>query len=131
MKRSLVALVLGGALLLGSVGVTGTASAQTTSLPSQSQITNFLNRALAQATTFCASRPNIAVCKRLPTEAQVTNLVNRVSTAVRNGGGQAAIRARLAPVRDQVCANSGRVLAKVPLQFRPQATQAVNRLCAV
>lgn len=131
MKRTIAAVTLCGALLLGSVGVAGSASAQTPA-PSQfqTQVTNFLNQLVSQANAFCASRPDFSLCKRVPTEAQVTNLVNRVTSAVAARGGVEAIKARIAPLKSQLCAGANRVLPKVPAQFRTQATQAVNRLCA-
>lgn len=133
MIRRFAALLLGGALLVGSVGIAGTASAQSgLTSQQQAQINQLLNNALQQANQFCASNPNVALCRKLPkiTQAQIDNLVNRINQAVIRAGGTQAIANRLAPVKAQVCANQATVLAKVPVKYRPQATTALARLCA-
>lgn len=133
MIRKFAALFVGGAIVLGSVGVAGTANAQTGLTPTQqTQITQLLNQALAQANTFCTANPTFALCKYLPkiTQTEITNLVNRINTAVISAGGVEGIQARLAPVKARVCANKDTLLARIPLQYRTKATTAINRLCA-
>ena len=133
MFRKFAALFVGGAILVGSVGVAGTASAQTGLTPTQqSQITQLLNRALEQANQFCARTPNFPLCRFLPriTQTEVNRLVTQINSAVIRAGGTEAIKNRLAPAKAKLCANKDTVLAKVPVKYRTQATSAVNRLCA-
>jgi len=129
MRRKLTALLLGGALLLGATGMVGTAEASTTAPTNQSTV---INQLLARITTQCAARPTTPLCvqfNRLST-AQINRAVDQVNRAVQQGGGAEAIRARLTTARATVCANPNTVLARVPAQFKTQATQAVTRLCA-
>lgn len=134
MIRKFAALFVGGAILVGTVGVAGTASAQTSGLTpeQQTQVTQLLNRTLQQANQYCASNPTFALCRFLPkiTQTEITNLVNRINSAVIRAGGVEAIKNRLAPVKSKLCANKAIVLARVPAQYRTQATTAINRLCA-
>jgi|688.fasta_scaffold09990_9 hypothetical protein len=137
MRRKFAAILLGGALLVGAVGFTGTAEAQTGLNPDQTaKVTQFLNGLLAKANQFCAQNPSVSLCKKVPsiTQAQIDGLVSRVNSAVIRAGGVEAIKARLASaggtVKAQLCANSSKVLAKVPAKYRTQAQSAVTRLCA-
>lgn len=133
MKRTITALFVGGAILVGSLGITGTASAQTgLSSNQQSQLTQVLNNVLAQANQICARVPSIPLCRFLPrvNQVDINRLVTQVNSAVIRSGGIAAIESRLAPVKSQLCANKDRVLARVPGAFRTQAATAINRLCS-
>ncbi len=137
MRRKIVAVLLGGALLVGAAGFSGTAEAQTGLTPDQSaKLTQFLNGLLAQANQFCAQNPSVSLCSKLPSisQAQIDSLVARVNSAVIRAGGIEAIKARLnsagGTVKAQLCANSSKVLAKVPTKYRTQAQAAVTRLCA-
>jgi len=133
MFRKFAALLVGGAIIFGSVGVAGTANAQTGLTPAQQQqLTQTINRAIEQANRACAANPRAVLCQYLSrvNQVEVANLVGRINTAVTRGGGVEAVKARLAPAKAKLCANRTAVLSKVPAAYRTQATTALNRLCA-
>jgi hypothetical protein len=130
MRRKLTAVLLGGAIVAGSLGFAGTVEARPASTNAATQ--NAVNRIVAQITARCAAQPSAPLCRQVNrlTPAQVNNISNRVTQAVRQAGGIGAVQARLGPLRQALCANPGVVLNRVPVQFRAQATAAVARLCA-
>ena len=137
MSRKLLAIFMGGALMLGVLGVgTAPAGAQLTS-GQQAQLTTGLNQLVNQINQLCANNPRLApVCAKLPkvTQAQIDSLVSRVNQAVSQPGRMDAISARIGTAKAQVCANQDAILAripaKVPARFQARAQAAITKLCA-
>jgi len=127
-KRKLTAALLGGAIILGSLGMTGVADASTAP---PSRTSGALSGLLTRITEQCAARPETPLCRQFNrlTPAQINRAVAQVNLAVQRGGGTEAIRARLVAARATVCADTTAVLARVPARFKPQATEALGRLC--
>lgn len=128
MRRKLTAVLLGGTIILGSLGMTGIADA---SPAAPSRASSALSALLTRITEQCAARPETPLCRQFNrlTPAQINRAVTQVNLAVQRGGGTEAIRARLVAARTTVCADTTAVLARVPARFKPQATEALTRLC--
>jgi hypothetical protein len=137
MSRKLLALFMGGALMLGVLGVGAAPAGAQLSSNQQASLSTALSQLVNQVNQVCASNPKLApVCAKLPkvTQAQIDALVSRVSQAVSKPGRMDAISARIGTAKAQVCANQDAILAripaKVPAQLQARAQAAITKLCA-
>lgn len=130
MHRKIIAALMGGAIVLGTVGMTGVAEARTPF--DANRAGNAISQLLERANAACAARPSNPLCRQLGrvNQAQIDRAVSQVNQALQRGGGLGTIQSRIAPARATLCANSDQVLARVPARFQAQASQAVARLCS-
>jgi hypothetical protein len=120
-RKKILAAMLGGSMLLGTVGLTASpASAQTTNTDLQALITQ-LQTQFPQLQQLLSRLQGV----KLPTlsETQINRLVARVNLA-------ATRNVSLADVKSQLCANQSTILARVPAKYQAKASQAIARVCS-
>jgi hypothetical protein len=119
-RKKILAAMLGGSMLLGTVGLTASPASAQSATDLQSAITQ-LQAQFPQLQQLLSRLQGVKLPKL--SEAQINRLVSRVNLA-------ATRNVSLADVKAQLCANQSTILARVPAKYQAKATQAIARTCS-